>query len=96
MERGAPKDRQEERSHSVGEDLRKPGVGMGCGEEWIFWMLCLHHVPCSGIIWFSSVLATGGAQAGPFLPIPVRGLALELEFPGARGTLDKISGLDRF
>lgn len=39
--------------------------GWAWGVEVDLWMLCLHHVPCSGIIWFSSVLATGARRRAP-------------------------------
>lgn len=40
------------------------GSGHGGGSGSLV-MLCLHHVPRSGIIWFSSVLATGGRRWAP-------------------------------
>lgn len=53
-------------------------------------MLCLHHVPRSGIIWFSSVLA-----GGP-LPIPIEDWLWSSSSKIQGGAGDKISGLDRF
>lgn len=51
---------------------------------WIFDV----SLPSSGIIWFTSVLATGGAQVGPFHPIE-EWVQARLESP--RGSHDKIS-----